>query len=272
MTYIKRIQASYPNLTKSERKMADYILEKRNKVANKTMDEIASEINVGDATVIRFCKKIGYSGFSDLKIAIAKEDFSTQYNNSTTNKYYDKIHQDAVAVLNETHQLLDAEDVDKAVSRISKAKNIHIFGVGSSGQIGANFEKMLLRVGVHAKSYSDPHFQSQVASVMTKQDLVIVISISGRTKDIIDSVQLAKQNGAGIIAISNTTMSPLAELADVLLQTPVNELINGGSVEGKIAQLYLCETIVRGYELQHKEEVLEIRESITRSIMGKQME
>lgn len=272
MSYIKKIQTCYPELTKSERKMADYILEHRNDVANKTMSDITAAIKVGDATVIRFCKKLGYSGISDLKIDIAKEDFSMQYNQNGSDYFYDKIAHQAITVLNETNQLIDASEINKGVQYISDAQHINIFGVGSSGQIGINLEKMLLRVGLRAKAYSDPHFQSQAASMMSKIDVVVAISISGRTKDIINSVELAKQNDAKIIAISNTTMTPLAELADVLLQTPVNELINGGSVEGKIAQLYICETIVRGYELAHKEEVLKIREKITRSIVGKMVD
>src|SRR5699024_9975867 len=121
-------------------------------------------------------------------------------------------------------------------------------------------------------AYNDAHFQSQVASIMTDKDVVVAMSLSGRTKDIIDSVTLAKINGAKIIVLSNTTISPLSKLADVLLQTPVNEFINGESIEGKIAQLSICETIVRGYELAHKSDVLDIREKITRSIIGKQVE
>lgn len=272
MSYIKNIQSCYSDLTKSERKMADYILEKRNEVANKTMNEITTEIKVGDATVIRFCKKLGYNGFSDLKIDIAKEDFSAQYTNNGNGSFFDKIAQNVMAVLNETNQLIDTNEVEQAIQSIAGALNINIFGVGSSGQVGANLEKMLLRVGLRAKAYVDPHFQSQVASIMSDQDVVVVLSISGRTKDILDSVRLAKQNGAQVIAISNPTMSPLAELTDILLQTPVNELINGGSIEGKMAQLYMCEVIVRGYELLHKEEVLDIRENITRSIVGKMVE
>lgn len=272
MSYIKEIQDRYPELTRSERKMADYILTNRNDVSNKTMNDITAEICVGDATVIRFCKKIGYSGFSDLKIAIAKEDFSKRYEYQAEEKYYDKIYQDSITVLTETYQLIDSNDLKKTIDYISKAQNISIFGVGSSGQIGVSFEKMLLRVGLRGKAYNDAHFQSQVASIMTSSDVVVAMSLSGRTKDIIDSVRLAKQNGATIIVLSNTTISPLSKLADVLLQTPVNEFINGESIEGKIAQLSICETIVRGYELEHKANVLDIREKITRSIIDKQVE
>lgn len=272
MSYIKEIQDCYPELTKSERKMADYILTNRSEVSNKTMNDITAEISVGDATVIRFCKKIGYSGFSDLKIEIAKEDFSKRYEYQSEDMYYDKIFSDSITVLNETYQLIDSNDLKETIQYIAQAENISIFGVGSSGQIGVSFEKMLLRVGLRGKAYHDAHFQSQVASIMSADDVVVAMSLSGRTRDIIDSVRLAKKNGAKIIVLSNTTISPLSKLADVLLQTPVNEFINGESIEGKIAQLSICETIVRGYELAHKADVLEIREKITRSIMDKQVE
>ncbi|EMF0614717.1 MurR/RpiR family transcriptional regulator [Enterococcus faecium] len=272
MSYIYLIKENYPFLTKSEKKVADFILNSGKTVIYSTMSDIKKNTKVGDATIIRFCQKIGFSGFSDLKIEIAKEDFSQKKEHPTSVKYYDEIANSLTEALYSTIRLLDEEKLNEAIKMITQSKNIYIFGVGSSGNTSLDLENMFLRVGVQAKAVLDPHFQAQVASLLTVNDLVIIFSLSGKTKDTYDSLKIAKKNGAKIIAITNYIHSPIGKSADLVLQTAIEEFLNGGSLAGKISQLYICDLLVHGYEQNNNIDSVELREKVLRSIIDKSIE
>lgn len=266
------IQEKYPTLTKSEKKVADYILISGDKFVHSTMSDIKEATNVGDGTIMRFCQKIGFSGFSDLKIAIAKEDFSKQQEDSQESDFFTKRINTINKALKTTNQRLDNEKLEQAVRLITDAKQIYIFGVGSSGNTGNDLEAMFLRVGVQSRSIIDPHFQAQLASLLTEEDLVIGFSLSGRTKDTYDSMNIAKKKQAKIIAITNYQLSPIAQLADVVLQTTIEEFFDGASLAGKISQLYLCDLLVQRYETENNVNAIELRETVLRSILDKSLD
>lgn len=263
------ILENYHALTKSEKLIADYLLAEKEQTAYKTMKDVTDAVKVGDATLIRFCQKLGYSGFSDLKIAIAKDEFTSQYEEESTDKFYDQILDNQIKVLESTRQLIDPETLLDAINHITNAKRIYIIGVGSSGLSAASLEKMLLRVGVHANHTIDPHFQAHALSLLDETDLVICFSLSGRTKDVYDSLAIAKKNHCPIIAITNFKTSPIAELSDIVLQSANEEFFDGGSLAGKISQLYVSEVLVRGYEINNKIQTVELREKVLRSILDK---
>ncbi|KAF1306080.1 MurR/RpiR family transcriptional regulator [Enterococcus saccharolyticus] len=268
MKFIQLIQEHYPTLTKSEKKIADYLLAIKEKTIYSTMSEIKEMTNVGDATIVRFCQKLGFSGFSDLKIAVAKEDFGRSHS-VTEPTFYDQILNNLVDALHSTRQLINEDELTKAISAITKAKHLYIFGVGSSGNTSMNLENMFLRVGVHCKAVTDPHFQAQSASLLDTEDVVIGFSLSGRTKDTYDSLKVAKENGATTIAITNYLSSPLAKLSEIVLQTSIEEFLDGGSLAGIISQLYVCNVLVQGYELQNQVDTLPLREKALRAILDK---
>jgi len=267
------VQDNYQKLTKSEKKVAKFITDNKKAVIYGTMETIKNRIDVGDATIVRFSKKLGFSGFNDLKIVLAKAEIEEKNNDSTdsAHEYYDDIEDTLITTLKDTNSLIDKDTVDAAVKLISSARTLYIFGVGHSGEISKTFSKMLLRIGLIVQAETDPHFQAQMASIMTKDDLVIGISLSGETKDTYDSLTLAKKNGAKIISITNSSLSAIAQISDITLQTSIEEFLNGGSLAGQLSQLYLCEVLLRGYERQNNIDVLAIREKGLRSIMNKKI-
>ncbi len=270
MQIIQQIHEQYPNLTKSEKKVADYILSSGEKIVYNTMNDVKQATRVGDATIIRFCQKLGFSGFSDLKIEIAKEDFSKQKVSHKGHQFFDDVAENLKHAIDQTSELVDAAAIEDVVTRLHEAANIYIFGVGSSGQSAEDFEKMLLRVGIHAKAITDPHFQAQIASSLGQEDLVIAFSLTGRTKDTFESVAIAKENQVPVVVVTNYLLSPIARKADVILQTAIEEqLLNGGSLAGKISQLYVCDVLVSGYEMKYHIDALGMREKVARSIMDK---
>ncbi|KRL59520.1 MurR/RpiR family transcriptional regulator [Latilactobacillus fuchuensis] len=272
MSYTHLIREHYPKLTKSEKKVADFILSAQDKVIYSTISDVKKNTGVGDATIIRFCQKLGFSGFSDLKIEIAKENFNHHEATDQTVNFADVVSKRLVDAVLATQQLINIEHVEAAVKLVTEAQHIYIFGVGSSGNTSTDLEGMFLRAGVQAKAVIDPHFQAQVASLLTKDDLVIAFSLSGKTKDTHDSVTIAKQNHAKIISITNYLLSPIAQQGDVVLQTAIEEFLNGGSLAGKVSQLYLCDVLVNGYERANQIDTLALKETVLRSILDKSLD
>jgi len=271
MRYDHLIQEHYPTLTRSEKKVADYVLKVGSQLMYATMSDIKAATKVGDATIIRFCQKLGYNGFSDFKIEIAKEDFTQQEQTRPTD-YYDEISQHLQEALTATAKLIEPARLNQAIDLLSQAHKVYIFGVGGSGQVGASFAAILLRVGIQATPVGDPHIQAQIASLLSPSDLVIGLSLTGRTKDTYDSLKIAKDNGARIIAITNNLNSPVASLGDVILQTAIEEFLNGGSVAGRISQLYICDVLTQGYEHRNQVDAVALREKVLRSIIDKSID
>lgn len=271
MTYFELIQKNYALLTKSEKKVADFIISSGHNIVFRTMSDVKAGTHVGDATVVRFCQKIGFSGFSDFKIEVAKENVSQ--NNKTTSKiFYDENLNNLIAALNSTAELMKPQNLKKAVKLICEATGIYIFGVGGSGEMAEQFSSILLRVGIHSKAIKDPHFQAQSASLLNHNDLVIGFSLSGRTKDTYDSLKIAKNNHAKIIVITNYLLSPIATLGNIVLQTAIQEFLNGGSVAGRVSQLYVCDVLASGIEKYLDVDVLKLKEKVLRSIIDKSIE
>ena len=107
---------------------------------------------------------------------------------------------------------------------------------------------------------------------MDEGDTVIVFSLSGKTKDTYDSMKIAKKNGAKILAITNYLQSPIGRTADFVLQTAIEEFLNGASLAGKISQLYLCDILVQGYERKNNVDSIELREKVLRAIIDKSID
>ena len=105
MKYINIIESFYPSLSKQEKKVADYILEEKGKISYQSLQEIGRKINVGEATIVRFVKKIGFNGFQDLKINIAKEDFPMI--ETTYEDYIDNIEANINNTIANTKLLID---------------------------------------------------------------------------------------------------------------------------------------------------------------------
>lgn len=271
MKYLGIIESYYSDLTKSEKKVANYIKEMGKEIIYQSIQEVTKAVGVGDATVIRFCKKIGFEGFQDLKLQIAMEDLSEQP--TSIDSYIDRIQNNFGQVIDKTISILDKENLDKAISTIEQSDRIFIFGIGASGLAAQETQVSFLRVGKSAKAIVDSHFQAMEAATFTEKDVVIVLSLSGRTKDIYESTMIAKNNKSKIIVITNFILSPIAQLADIVLNTAMGEsVVDGGSLSAKVSQLLVIDTLTTGYALRNKEKSKELLQITAKSILNKTMD
>lgn len=266
------LESYYPSLTNAEKKIADYILENYENIMYLSLTELAELSGVGDTSVFRFCKQIGLKGYPELKLLLAQDIVSRKEStkDSTFLHFADQIRQNIIQKINECHEVLDIPELDKAIQLIKNAERIFFFGIGSSGISALTAKERFLRIGIVSDAAIEGHHQNMIASILSQKDVVVAFSLSGTTKDILDAVQIAKQNNVPVIVLTSYLRSPLTEHADIVLKTAGKEhLMEGGTLTSSISQLYIVDLLVTGVALTDKDTSNAMRERIGRSIWDK---
>lgn len=243
------------SLTKTEKIIAQAILTQPDLLNQCSLSEIARRLNVGEATFIRFCRTLGYKGYTDFKLDLAIE-LATQERNSNTLLDTDVSERDTARevslklqkvlnnVIDETVNLLDNGVLEQAVEELRHAKRIFLFGVGSSGLTAEDAKHKLMRIGLQTDAVTNNHFMYMQAALLKKGDVVIGISHSGQSEETIKALRIARANAAKIIAITHNQRSPITEVADyVLINGNRQGLMQGDSIGTKIAQMFVLELI-----------------------------
>lgn len=218
------LRSAYDDLTKSEKRIADYISEHRDEIMGQTVAEIAQHTGSAEITISRFCKKLGFSGLQSLKIALASELSSpaeTPYGDIGKEDgeaaVAGKIFRNITDGLQDTLKILDFTLIARAVELLQGARRVAIYGFGNSATVCKDMETRFLRFGMAVQAFSDAHMQVTSAALLDEHDVVMAVSHSGATKDILESVQIAKARGAKVIAITSYAQSELARRADIAL-------------------------------------------------------
>jgi len=248
------IKTRYPSFTKAEKKVADLILSDPKKVMYMSIIDLACTCGVGDTTVFRFCKDLNLKGYQDFRIALAQSVTNDESGTNTgdadispddsVSNLTKKILQFNIAALNETYELIDAERVEKAVGWLISARRVLFFGVGTSLLTAMDAKNLFMRIMPRVEVAIDSHMQAMSAALMGPEDVAVVISYSGSTKDTYNAAEIAKKSGAGIIVITRFEKSPLTKLADIVLLCGANEgPLQGGALSSKMAQLYVLNVL-----------------------------
>lgn len=275
------INSRYNNFTNTEKKVADYVLGHTKDVIYMSITDLAEVCGVGESSVFRFCKTLKLRGYQEFKIALAHNatigNEMPQLSNKITmedtiEELSSKMLSANVSALTETHNLIDFNDVTKAVDLIIKGERIHFFGVGSSLITALEAKSKFMRVTNKTECTLDSHLQIMSASLMTKADVAVLISYSGSTKDTIEVAKAAKENGATLIAITRFSKSPLTSYADITLLCGGNEgPLQGGSLTAKISQLYLLDLLYTEYFKLTSKESRANKERTANAVIEKMM-
>lgn len=254
------IQLLYNQLTKTEKKIADFVSKNANQVLFMSITELADACKVADASVHRFCRTVGVKGYQEFKMklslsmsmdeALEKEDENTDTGETedSINSLMDKILEDHISALRETHMLLNWEEIKRIVCMMEKAKHIYFFGVGDSLLTAMEARNKFLRITNKVSCVDDPHMQAMTASLSNEDDLVFLISYSGATKDVVYVAEILKEVGAKVVAITRFLKSPLTSHVDGVLLCGCNEgPLEGGSMGAKLSQLYILDILFREY-------------------------
>ncbi len=243
------IKILYDKMGKAEKRIANWLLENPGEIVPLSIVELAEKCECGEATIVRFAKRLGFSGYQELKISLIQENNSATASTNITSddtveEIYDKVCNDIYCSLERTKMVLDTDMLQQACEKIVKANKIVIFGLGNSASIALDASHKLLRAGCNAYAYSDNHMQVIVSSHLTPDDVVIAISHSGSSKDIVEALKIAKEFGATTIAITNKGNSPIQKYCDLTLFTASDETkYNILALNSRIAQLSIINAI-----------------------------
>ncbi len=239
-------------LTSTEKKVAKWLFKKGNLTDKTTTKYIAQEHGVSMSLIVKICNKLGYCGFKEAKSDILKyledipmhldNDFSSEDN---PEEIISKVFNLSIQTLKEGWSISDDLLNERAAQIIRQADNIDIYGVGGSQAICSDFQHKLLRIGIRASTYNgDRNMMAMSASLLTKSDVVISVSQSGVTQDVLEPLIIAKSNGAKIISITNSLLSPVAKLSDIPLGSPARDTpLLGQNASARILQLTLLDCL-----------------------------
>lgn len=273
MNVLTIISSYFPSLTKSEQKVAQYILANSDNIEILSIQELAKKASVGESTIIRFVRKIGYTGYQDFKLAIAKSHLSEREEDSNDFTRKDSIvYQQYMDSLKETLDFLNdqTDEMDRIAKKIKDAESIYLLAAGNSATVAIDFANRLVRIGKKAIFYPDSHIQAINSSVMKKDDLVIAISVSGNTRDILLNIEVAKRTDASIVAITNYSNSGIFNYTDDVLVCSSKEYSSiYGSFTAKVSQLYAIDVLFHKVVELDKEAIQSLRDQTNNALLDR---
>lgn len=254
MGIIDELKTPSFKVTKSDKMLMKYIKENIEYVSYMPISQIAKESNIGEATITRFSKKMGFSSLQDFKVTLAQE---ISINNKSKTIINSNIENDEPAIdtakkllssnittLEKTVDLINNQDIHNCANMIINARRIYFIGIGYSGIIAQDSNYKFMRIGLNCMSFDSSHTMIMMASIMEAEDLLIAISHTGETDAIIKTVELAKQNNVNIISITQNQESKLKDRSDINLAYVSEEtILETGSISSKLAQIFLLDLI-----------------------------
>ena len=256
-----KINFLIPMLPRAEKCFAQALVENPEATSHMTLAEIAKESNSSDASIIRFCKRLGYHGYLELKAAVAsalsQEKTVFEGNVSSADTIEDimkKVFQSNVQTLQNTMVMAD-ENYQKAVDALVNAKSIHFFGVGDA-YAACQFTFMkFCRLGVISSAQSDVMMQFTVANNLGPGDVALAVSYEGRSRNVVQAMSIAKKRGATTICITKMSKSPLLKYTDIPLYIAINDLsVDREKVTRRVADQFVLDILYLGYINQKKQD------------------
>jgi len=273
------IKSRYNTFTQTEKKVADYILRNIQDVMYMSITDLAIACDVGESSIFRFCKSLDLKGYQEFKIVLAhslssEQDMISLYNDvSLTDSLEDlpsKILTKNIQALKETSEFIQKEEIAKVVHWMVQAQRIYFFGVGSSLITAMDAKNKFMRITNKTECSIDAHLQMMNAALMTENDVAVIISYSGSTKDIIELAKVAKNKNAKIVALTRYAKSPLTTYSDVIFITAADEgPLQGGSLTAKISQLYLLDILYVEYFKQTAQESAKNKDLTSKAVVNK---
>jgi RpiR family carbohydrate utilization transcriptional regulator len=215
--------------------------------------DLATEAEVSEPTVIRFCRALGFDGFKSFKLQLAQTLGSggifTQFavdDKDTIEDLSNKVFDSTVGSLLTVRDELDPRALERAINVICKANRVEFYGFGASGSVAADAQHKFFRLQLSTSAYTDPHIQHMSAISLGKRDVVVAISQSGKSKALLQSVKLAREAGATVIGLApqNTPLSKLSSIPIFVNMEEDNQAFT--PVSSRIAHLLVIDVLAMG--------------------------
>lgn len=274
---LSKISEKLESLSTAERKVAECALAEPKWFVHAAVAEIANHATVSQPTVIRFCRSLGYKGLPEFKLALSASmsHAGLPYVHEELNidddmgDVMEKMLGNTAAAILGARRTLSQSELEKAITMLAHARRIEFYGVGNSGIVAQDAQHKFFRFGISTVAYSDTHIQLMAAAVLSSEDILVVISNSGSSIEVLDAVGIAKDNGAKVIAITRFD-SPLAQLADCVLAVLVQEDSSRYTpMVSRLLQLAIVDILAIGLALRFGETISLQLEKVKRSVRGK---
>ncbi|NWO10769.1 MurR/RpiR family transcriptional regulator [Chromohalobacter salexigens] len=260
---IDRIRSRLEELNRSERKVADVILHDPAAATGMSIATLAQAAAVSEPTVNRFCRNFDAKGYPDFKIKLAQSlAGGTPYVSRSVERddgaasYGDKIFGATIAALDDARRALDAQRVERAVDYLIQAKQISFFGLGASGPVAQDAQHKFFRFNLPVTAYEDVLMQRMVAAATHTGDVIVIVSYTGRTRELVEIARVARDNGAIVLGITAPD-SPLAHECTETLEviTPEDTDVYM-PMTSRMIHLALIDVLATGVTLRRGEDFL----------------
>lgn len=276
-----QIGTEYYSFTISEKKLADFILTAQDRVARMSISELSEACGVADATVSRFCRRLGFRGFPDFKLAVANATVRRLTDNPlsgeiTQQDTLEEISRKLLAAnslaMTQTLEVLDLAMIHEAALLLRQARSVLCMGQGGSMLIASEAAHLFSTISNRFHPVSDSHMQAMAAAMIEEDDVILFFSYSGSTLAMLDTLKVAKERGGRVILVTRFPNSPGAQLADVVLQCGANENpLQSGSIPARIAQMYLLDILFTEFTRWNLDSAKENRSRIAQALAAKHL-
>ncbi|MCQ4726701.1 MurR/RpiR family transcriptional regulator [Anaerotignum faecicola] len=230
------IRVKYNTLSKNQKIVANYILENRDKCVRMTLNELGRECNLSETTIIRFINKLDYKSYQSFRLDMA-QDLSrhdaadspkgSEYQEIKSGDSAEEVKQKVISIassaITDINNLIPVETVTEAAKLIESARKIMFFGAGGSGVVAMDVYHKFLRSGKNVIHEGNSHIALIHASQLTKDDLLILISHEGESKEVLECCRLAQEGKAKVLGITSYMNSDLAKMADLCIFSSTND-------------------------------------------------
>lgn len=257
---VHHIRGLAPELAPAERRVADAIVADPDLVVSTTITALAQQGRTSETTVVRFCRRAGFSGYPELRLAIAAELGAAGARaaaavapgtdigrDDTLEDLVKKVAFADIRAIQETVDHLDLSQLDEVIEALSHARRISLFGLGASAFAAQDMQHKLLRIDRIALAIPDSHLALGSAALLTGEDVAVGLSHTGETAEVVECLRVAREHGAKTIAIVNYPRARLTRHADLVLTTAVRETrFRSGAMASRLAQLAVVDCIFLG--------------------------
>jgi DNA-binding MurR/RpiR family transcriptional regulator len=249
-----RIHGTYDTLRTAEQRVADFILKHAEELIYLTVTELAERTQTSESTVVRLCQKIGYKGYQEFKIMLARDlvgPTETVYEQISPHDSLEaltaKVFQANAQALKDTREVLSGEELKRAVDALGSARRIEIYGIGGSAPLALDAYHKFMKLGLAAVWLNDGDLMAMSSTLLQPGDVALGISHTGGSRDVCDAMENAAEAGATTICITHRATSPITKVSKIRLFTAAKETAFGSdATSSRIAQLTIIDVLYAG--------------------------
>ncbi len=240
---LSRLRAEQPHLTPALKRLAGVVLASPQGVIYQSVTELAESAGVGEASVIRLCRDLGFKGFQDFKLALAADVALTPTAPPTHTNTLQRVTDAALRAVSETSAML-AGTLEPALELLATTRTLLVYGAAASGVTAQDYGYKFVRLGYNVTVHTDAHLAAMTAATLPETAVVLALTRSGSTLDTVRVLELARARGLTTLLVTERAKSPATALADTVLTTASSESpLTGGSIASKMGQLLVLDAL-----------------------------